>query len=184
MRPARPRIHSRVDATLAAAMQANLAALRRKVQVARKQLALTDDDYRAILQRVTGQTSSTACGPAQLDDVLREFTRLGWTPAPGKAGGKARGPLSPHAQVRMIYAVWQDIRPHLAVGDDSALRSFVERQTKTDANPAGVSAPEFLDAAMANRVLEGLKAWRARLRARAASCEQHASGMTLRDGKR
>lgn len=175
MKPARPMIHSRADSTLAAAMEANLAAMRRKVQVARKQLALTEDDYRAILSRITGHTSSTACTAPQLESVLKEFTRLGWKPAPGKPGGKPRGPLSPHAQVRMIYAIWQDIRPHLAVGDDAALRSFVQRQTKTEANPAGVSAPEFLDAAAANRVVEGLKAWRSRLRARAA--EQ-------RDGKR
>jgi hypothetical protein len=114
---------------------------------------------------VTGFDSSTKCGPSHLDALLAEFRRLGWKgSAPAKKAGK---PLSPKAQVRMIYAVFADIRPHLAVGDESTLRAFVKRQSKTEANPAGVDAPEFLDSVQANKVLEGLKAWRKRVRARA-----------------
>lgn len=139
-------------------------AMQQKVQIARRQLGLTDDDYRAILLRVTGKTSSTQCGPSHLDALLAEFKRLGFrATTSAKRGAK---PISARAQIRMIHAVFADIRPHLAVGDDSTLRAFVARQTKTDVNPAGVSAPEFLDAAQANKVLEGLKAWRARVLAR------------------
>jgi phage gp16-like protein len=139
---------------------ADLLTMRRKVQVARKQLGLAEDDYRAILMRVTGFDSSTKCGPSHLDELLREFKRLGWKPTTTAANG--RKPLSAKAQIRMIHAVFADFRQHLAVGDDSTLRAFVARQTKTEANPAGVSAPEFLDAVQANKVLEGLKAWRRR----------------------
>lgn len=139
-------------------------AMQQKVQIARRQLGLTDDDYRAILLRVTGKTSSTQCGPSHLDALLAEFKRLGFrATTSAKRGAK---PISARAQIRMIHAVFADIRPHLAVGDDSTLRAFVQRQTKTEANPAGVSAPEFLDATQANKVLEGLKAWRARVLAR------------------
>jgi len=153
------------SATPKAAIEANLAAMRRKVQVRRKQLGLADEDYRAILQRVAGCNSSTECGPSQLDELLREFRRLGWKP------GQPRGetPLSRKAQVRKIYAIWEEMRPLLAVGGKDALRAFVERQTKTPANPTGVSAPEFLDPIGANRVIEGLKAWQARLHRQAAS---------------
>jgi phage gp16-like protein len=134
-----------------------------KIAIARKQLALHEDSYRAILQRITGQDSATKLDGHGLHAVLEEFKRLGW-----KAKKGALRPLSPQAQVRMIYAVWGDIRPHLVSSrDDSALRSFVQRQTKTDENPAGVSAPEFLKPADANKVLEGLKAWRVRLRRQA-----------------
>ena len=139
-------------------------AMQQKVHIARRQLGLTDDDYRAILLRVTGKTSSTQCGPSHLDALLHEFKRLGFrATTSSKKGAK---PISARAQIRMIHAVFQDIRPHLAVGDDSTLRAFVQRMTKTDANPVGVSAPEFLDAAQATKVLEGLKAWRARVLAR------------------
>lgn len=141
-------------------------AMQQKVQIARRQLRLTDDDYRAILRRVTGRDSSRACGPAELDALIDEFKRLGFRPTTrAKRGAK---PISPRAQIRMIHAVFQDIRPHLAVGDDSTLRAFVQRQTRSEATPDGVSAPEFLDADQANKVLEGLKAWLKRLRARAA----------------
>lgn len=146
----------------AAAAAGDRRAMLAKVHVAKKQMGLPDDAYRDVLRRVTGAESAAALSAAQLDAVLAEFRRLGWK-------AKPRRPLSPKPQVRMIYAVWQDIRPHLVVpGDDSALRAFVRRQTRTPAHPDGVDAPEFLDAEMANRVLEGLKAWRARLWKRGA----------------
>jgi phage gp16-like protein len=151
-----------VGKTLATAMEANTKAMRAKIHIARKELALAEDDYRAILQRAAGIESTADAGPSHLDAVLKELRRLGWKAKHRK--GAARRPLSPHAQIRMIYAVWADMRPHLSDGSESALRAFCARQTKTEANPAGVTAPEFLDAPMANRVLEGLKAWRARLR--------------------
>lgn len=148
---------ARRGAPLLAEQQAITAAMRQKVQIGKKQLALTDDDYRAILLRVTGKDSSTRCGPSDLEALLAEFARLGWKP---KRGTK---PLSAKPQIRMIHAIWKEMKPMLAVGDEAALRSFVERQTKSDTHPNGVSAPEFLDAQQANKVVEGLKAWRARL---------------------
>jgi hypothetical protein len=130
----------------------NPKAMIQKVQIARRQLGLDDESYRAILLRITGQTSSTACTVRDLDALLREFTRLGFAAKPSRK-------VSQKAQVRMIYGVWRDIRPLLRSDSDPAamLRAFVKRQT-------GVDAPEFLDAVQANKVLEGMKAWRTRLR--------------------
>ena len=148
---------------LAAAMEANARAMRQKIAIARKQLGMEEADYRALLARVCGgKTSSTQCGPSDLDALLREFRRLGWKPAPGKAGGGARRPPSPHAQVRMIHAVWRDLAPFVADPSEAGLRAFVRRQT-------GLDAPEFLDSRAANKVLEGLKAWLRRERAKAAA---------------
>lgn len=135
-----------------------------KVHLARKQLALSEDAYRDVVRRVTEQESCSSCTEGQLDRLVKEFTRLGFRPRKGRTGH------SKHPQIRMIHAVWGDI---VELGIDAAdpaaaLRAFVERQTKTTANPQGVSAPEFLDSDQANRVLEGLKAWRTRLRRKAA----------------
>ncbi len=132
-----------------------------KIHLARKQLALTEDSYRDILRRITGLDSAAAMRADQLDAVLREFARLGWKPKPAKR-------RSEKPQVRMIWAIWKDIVALQGHGDDAALRAFVARQTKTPAHPDGISSPEFLDAEMGNRVAEGLKAWRARLRRQAA----------------
>lgn len=131
--------------------------MRQKIQIGKKQLRLTDDDYRAILLRVTGKDSSTKCGPSDLEAVLEEFKRLGWKP---KRTGK---PMSQNAQVLMAQAIWKDIDGMLAVGGPSALRAFVERQTKDKAHPHGVSALEFCNSQQLNKVIEGLKPWKARL---------------------
>lgn len=119
-----------------------------KVQIARRQLALADDDYRAILERVTGRTSSKGLPDGALEAVLAEFRRLGWTPKAGKTGD---GYGKPH--VRKIYALWKEAGIVGAISNASkeALRAFVERQTKR-------SAPEFCSPAEANKVSEGIKA--------------------------
>jgi len=133
-----------------------------KIHLAKKQLALTEGSYRDVLRRVTGIDSTKAMRADQLDAVLKDFARLGWKAKPAKR-------RSAQPQIRMIHAVWADIAELLGHGDAEALRAFVARQTKTAAHPDGISSPEFLDAQMANRVLEGLKAWRARLRSKAVA---------------
>lgn len=119
-----------------------------KVHIAKKELVLTDENYRAILVRVTGCESSRDCSERQLEQLLTEFKRLGWKPKAGK-GGSGFG--QPH--VRKIYALWKEAGIVGAVGNATkeALRAFVERQT-------GKSAPEFCSPGDANRVTEALKA--------------------------
>ncbi|GBQ19859.1 Mu-like prophage protein gp16 [Gluconacetobacter sacchari DSM 12717] len=126
-----------------------------KLAIARKELGLDDDSYRAVLVRVGGHYSAKDMSVGQIEAVLKEFVRLGWKPK--LATGKRRTPDSAKAYVRKVYAVWNEMAPLLASGGTrEALRAFVERQT-------GVSAPEFLDAEQAKQIIEGLKAWRARL---------------------
>ncbi len=128
-----------------------------KLHLAKKQLALTDDSYRDVLRRVTGLDSAAKMRIDQLDAALREFARLGWAPKPAvKRSGTP--------QVRMIHAVWADICALQGRGDAAGLRAFVRRQTRTEDHPDGVDSAEFLTGEMAERVLEGLKAWRRRLR--------------------
>jgi phage gp16-like protein len=144
---------ARRGAPLLAQVQADASKMRAKVQIARKELDLDEETYRAVLLRVTGKGSSTDCGPSELDALLKEFRRLGWQP---KRAGRAP---SDRAHVRKIFAIWGDLAPHLEDGSTAALRAFVRRQTGRD-------APEFLDAKQASKVVEGLKAWRARVLAK------------------
>ncbi len=132
------------------------------VHIAKKELGLDEDGYRAIVLRVTKKHSAGDCTDAQLRLLLAEFRKLGWQ--------KGMRPLSTYPKVRMIYAIWKDIRVRLP-GDagDAELRAFVRRQTRTVAHPRGVSAPEFLRGAEADRVIEGLKGWLARLVAPSAA---------------
>ena len=139
-----------------------------KVHLARKELALGEDAYRDVVQRITGTDSSAKASDAALHRLLGEFKRLGWTPS-SRQHGKRR---AAQAQVRMIYAMWSDLAPYVREHTDEALRSFVGRQTRNRLHPDGVSAPDFLDGEQANRVLEGLKAWLAREIAKAAAEER------------
>lgn len=129
-------------------------ALLAKVHIAKKDLKLTDENYRAIMARITGRSSSAECSERQLEQLLAEFRRQGWTPKPGKGGGKP----SDKPYVRKIYALWREAGIVGAVDNASkeALRAFVTRQT-------GKSAPEFLAASEANKVSEALKAMIARV---------------------
>lgn len=130
-------------------VQPDRRAMLAKIHIAKKQLALEDDSYRAMLMRVTGEASSATCTPAQLEAMLGEFKRLGFT------AEQPKHPRSDKAYVRLIYGVWGDLKPYLTEHSHTALRAFVRRQT-------GQDAPEFLSPEDANLVIEGLKAWLAR----------------------
>ncbi|MCW1842278.1 gp16 family protein [Prosthecomicrobium hirschii] len=121
------------------------------IHIAKKQLGLVDENYRAILVRLTGKDSSRDCSTEDLDRVIAEFKRLGW-----RAAAKPNA-TSDRPYVRKIYALWNEAGRVGAVENASkeALRAFVVRQT-------GKSAPEFLTPSEASKVSEALKAMIAR----------------------
>lgn len=127
-------------------------ALLAKVHIAKKELKLVDESYRAILARVTGKDSAASCDVHQLEAILAEFRRLGWKPKTAVGSAYSNRPY-----VRKVYAVWREAGQVGAVTSASkdALRAFVRRQT-------GKDAPEFLSPAQANSVTEALKAMIAR----------------------
>jgi phage gp16-like protein len=49
-----------------------------KLHIAKTQLAMADTSYRAMLQRITGQASSSLCSEGQLVELLAECKRLGF----------------------------------------------------------------------------------------------------------
>lgn len=126
-------------------------ALIAKIQIAKKQLAMVDDGYRALLVRATGKSSSTDCTDEQLVRVIGEFKRLGFE-TPKRISGK------PH--VRKIFAIWKDLKPFLEAPNVAALNAFTR-------NMVGIDNVEWLDGAQAGKVTEGLKAWLRREQAKA-----------------
>lgn len=114
------------------------------IHIARKALALEEESYRALLYRVTGQTSAKELTDAQLRDVVSEFKRLGWR-------GVRQYPAARTPEVRKIFAIWKSLSGVLTCnGSRAGLRAFVERQV-------GVSDPNFLNGAQARQVVEALK---------------------------
>jgi hypothetical protein len=130
-----------------------------KIHIAKKALGLDDDSYRAVLTRVTGQSSSANCREPQLVAVLGEFKRLGWEGPTEQAAGRK-------AHVRLIWAIWGDLKLLLVDADDDTLRGFVRRQTHSQKNPEGISDPEWLAPEEATKVIHGLRGWLDRARAK------------------
>lgn len=120
------------------------------MHVARKQLGLDEDTYRAALHHVTGKTSSAQMTEAERQAVLEHFRQRGFK---GQSTGRRKpldGRFAPKLQALWI-AAWNLglVRDR----DDRALLAFVKRQT-------GIDHVRFLRHGQdAIRAIEGLKGW-------------------------
>lgn len=122
------------------------------VAIAKRRLAMADDDYRLLLAEYGGCASSRDLDQRGFDAVMARFRQLGFTSDHYKAGyGDRIGMATPH-QLKLIRDLWQ-----LAVDDASPahLRSWLSKQFK-------VSDLRFLDDKTAPKVITALKAIKAR----------------------
>ncbi len=124
------------------------------IHVAKKQMGLDDDIYRAKLARITGKTSAKDMTEGERQRVLTVFRSEGFalTPAARRADGRQKltGRYAKKLQALWI-AAWNlgIVRER----DDAALVAFVKRQT-------GIDHTRFLfHADDANRAIEALKSW-------------------------
>lgn len=119
------------------------------IHVARKQLGLDEDTYRAVALRVTGKSSAGAMSEGERGRLLEELRRQGFKPA-RKA---LEGPFAAKLQALWI-AAW-----NLGIVDnnrDEALLAFVKRQTHID------HTRFLLDGEDAAKAVDALKAWMTR----------------------
>lgn len=123
------------------------------IHVAKKQLGLDEDTYRATLVSITGKESTRAMSEAERQRVVEEFRRRGFTKAVKGPRTKLEGRFAKKLQALWI-AGW-----NLGVvtdRDDAALIAFVRRQT-------GIDHVRFVqDAADADKAIEALKGWLSR----------------------
>jgi len=140
---------------LARAADGNRRALLAKVHMAKKDLALTEDNYRDRLFQVTGHRSAAECDERQLVAMIESMKAVGWKDKPARrAGGR---PLADGPQARKARAQWLSLW-NLGVIEEPgerALAAFVRRQT-------GREDLRFCDAQQLNKVVDGLKAMLAR----------------------
>jgi phage gp16-like protein len=133
-----------------------------KIHVAKAQLGLDDDTYRAMLKRVTGKESSASCSISQLEGVKAELVNLGWKPAKRAHPRAGKRPLADGEIAGKLRALWIS-GYHLGVVKDpseAALAAFVKRAT--GGKKRGVDALQWLTADDARKAIEALKAWLAR----------------------
>lgn len=117
------------------------------LRVAKARLALSEDDYRAILANVGGVHSARDLGDGEFDAVMDRFRALGFTStARQRTFGERAGMASP-AQVATIRELWSQWATEPT---DSNLNHFLERTFK-------VSALRFLDAPKAVKAMVAKK---------------------------
>lgn len=125
-----------------------------KVHVARKELGLTEDDYRLALWEQTKEWSAGDCSEAQLKALLAHFERQGWKSRPRKPGGRR---AADHPAARKARALWISLHHLGAIRNpsDKALEAFAARQLN-------VMALQWADQGQCYKLIEALKAIGAR----------------------
>jgi phage gp16-like protein len=119
-----------------------------KIHLARKELRLIEDDYRAILLKVTGRSSAKLCTDAELSAVIGELKRIGFRPQ--KAAGSRP---ATHPGAAKARAMWISLHQLGAIKNPSeqALEAFARRQL-------GCERLQWADQSLVYRLIEALKA--------------------------
>lgn len=124
------------------------------IHVAKKQLGLDDDTYRAKLANITGKSSVKDMTEAQRQKVLAVFRNEGFTPK-GAARRPSGAPALTGKYAKKLQALWI-AGYNLGIvrdRDDAALIAFIKRQT-------GIEHERWLRYADdARKVIEALKGW-------------------------
>jgi len=140
----------------------------RLIHVAKRDLALDDDTYRAMLVAITGKDSSAGLSIPQLERVLAHMKAHGFKVRHKSPPDRPRNsrhspgdlsrPLTQDAQSKKIRALWLSLHDMGEVrdGSEAALAAYVKRITHID-------ALQWLNANQASLVIETLKKWQARV---------------------
>lgn len=120
------------------------------IHVAKKQLGLDDDTYRAKLSNITGKTSTKAMSEAERQKVLTVLRNEGFKPSSSAPQKGLAGKFA-----KKLQALWIAGYNLGVINDrtDAALLAFVKKQT-------GLDHTRFLHYADdARAAIEALKAW-------------------------
>lgn len=136
----------------------------RLIHIAKTQLKLDDDTYRAALIAVTGKASCRKMTHAELTQVYDAFVKRGFKRRFKRENQRVKGRVKT-AEISKITAIWITMHRQgfIADGSAAALNKFVQRQTAKENGGAGVAELGWLNGDLAYQVLESLKKWHVRL---------------------
>jgi hypothetical protein len=121
----------------------------RLIHVARRQLGLTEEDYRSILNLFGGVSHAAELDLAGFTGVMARFNSLGFSSTSPRQPLAPRTGMASPGQASLIRQLWAECTGD--AGTDAELGKWLERQF-------GVSAVQFVTADLAPRVIAGLKA--------------------------
>lgn len=129
------------------------------VQIAKRKLCLSDEDYRAILLQHGGVESAKELvkDDRAFDQVMTRFRQLGFVSDKRQAGfgPNDRIGMATAGQIALIRDLWAEVTNY---GSAQALDKWLSR--------FGPSALRFVDDKTAPKIIGALTAWRARKKAR------------------
>ena len=128
-----------------------------KIHVAKKSLAMNEDNYRAVLFGATGKESCSKMSHSELENALKAFERFGFKAQP-KQRTKTKQDYAKSPQVRKIRALWLTLYHLGEIVDSSedALEVFVKKTCKVD-------NLKWLHAFQADDVIRALRGWLSRV---------------------
>jgi hypothetical protein len=136
-----------------------------KIHVAKRDLGLDDDEYRAVLERTTGERSARNVLPEHIPALQRELRRLGWQGYLLRRGelpprlydelGDRPGYPNP-AQLRKLDALFNTTPGYGTVNPRAALRGFLQKRF-------GVADMRFLDLELYEKALNAVRTIRRRM---------------------
>lgn len=132
-------------------------ALIAQIHIAKKELALDDDTYRALLKGATGKTSCSDMTVPDLHKAIHAFKERGFK----TKRSKKLSPKSTGTRVDKMRAIWITMQQRGLIRDSSetALLNWVQGQLDKRA-AAPIDSLQWLDGhAECNRLLEQLKQW-------------------------
>jgi len=136
------------------------AARMRAIHAGARELGLSDDARRDLMERLTGRRSAREMSAAQLGAVLAEYDRL---------RGRPRRTFRPSTKplARKVHAMWGDlcrrgvVRAKSSAERRQALRSWCGRQLHPGTDV--LLDPDIMDDRDLSALVEALKQWLARL---------------------
>jgi hypothetical protein len=122
------------------------------LHLAKRQLKLHEDDYRAILKSVGGVESAKQLDAAGFEAVMRYFHKCGFESTWRKRNYGDRAGMASMRQLNLIRELW---REYTGADDEAALNKWLVRTCKA-------SALRFLTPGAARTAITGLKTMLAR----------------------
>jgi len=140
------------------------------IHMAKAQMGLTREDYEHVLREVTGKTSSADLDAAGREKLLQHFKAKGFV-VKAKPGAARTAPLR-DPQVKKLLAMWYALAEAGAVArpaNAQACSQSVERWAKEQlaGTPLGpLDALRFATGAQLDKLIESMKQWGKRVKAR------------------